>query len=168
MKQMSLFDNDEKSVLADADVWEVYIDGASRNNPGRAGAGIYLLKNKKPVGEYGYYLGIRTNNQAEYLSILLGLYLVNKKRQKHDRVKLISDSQLAIRQLQGQYRVKNLELKPLYELAQKLIKECKAELEHVLREQNEHADRLANVGIEDKVPMPENFKLFLQQHEISI
>ena len=58
--------------------WKLFIDGASRNNPGRSGAGVYLLKNEKPVYQEGFYLGIKTNNEAEYLALLLGVFSCKK------------------------------------------------------------------------------------------
>src|ERR1700736_5606512 len=84
MKQMSLFSFPEKSnpekphnnpphLSADVVKWQLFVDGAARNNPGPAGAGIYILKNGTPFIKQGFYLGSKTNNQAEYLALVLGL-----------------------------------------------------------------------------------------------
>src|SRR5437762_9477283 len=56
--------------------WQLYVDGASRNNPGFSGAGIFITKNSIPCYKQGFFLGIKTNNQAEYLACILGMYML--------------------------------------------------------------------------------------------
>ena len=127
----------------------VYSDGASRGNPGPAGYGAYVndVKNNAFI-ELSGYLGIATNNVAEYRGLLAGLHYI----QAHGggRVLIRADSQLMVRQLEGRYQVKNPGLIPLYHEALAVLKTCTAwRAEHVPREQNKEADRLANRGIDE-------------------
>lgn len=159
MKQLGIFcspaapDTSSLSVASRA-YWKLYVDGAARNNPGPAGAGIYLMKNEHVVEASGYALGIKTNNQAEYLALLIGLVYVRQHMDVRDLVLIISDSQLLIRQLQGVYKVRHAALKPLYGAALRLLHDINYDCMHVLREDNEQADALANHGIDKKVAVP--------------
>jgi ribonuclease HI len=126
----------------------LWTDGAARGNPGPAGIGAVL---KSPSGEVLYtgseYLGHTTNNVAEYKAVLLGLAGALEKGIRHVEVR--ADSELLIKQLRGEYRVKNAGLKPLYEEARKLIARFgSVKLTHIRRELNAEADRLANQGID--------------------
>ncbi len=147
--------------------WKLFVDGASRNNPGPAGAGFYLLQDSAFAAKKGYYLGSRTNNQAEYLALLLGLHFLKNYVKPGDCVHIISDSQLLVRQLKGEYKIKSPELRPLYVLAHALMQVMHAEIFHVLRADNEHADRMANKGIDAKRIVPEDFIKMLHAHGIS-
>lgn len=148
--------------------WTLFIDGASRKNPGLAGAGVYLLKDDMPSFQKGFYLGHKTNNQAEYLALLLGIFHAKEHLKKIDALYIISDSELLIKQMKGEYKVKNLELKELYTLAHVLLKEISYTLCHVRRENNIEADELANAGIDKKGKVPESFKTLLQTHGITL
>lgn len=160
MKQLMLFampeSNDDLNTASHSH-WKLFIDGASRNNPGNAGAGIYLLKDSEFALEQGFYLGIRTNNEAEYYALLLGLFFTKKIMKKGDTLHVISDSLLVVQQLRGTYKVRKLELKPLHELAKKWLAECNGEIHHVLRTDNIEADRMANVGVDKKLSVPQEF-----------
>lgn len=136
-------------------IWHLYVDGASRNNPGPAGAGIYVTKAGDPVIKQGFFLGTKTNNQAEYMALLLGLCQVKEHMQPFDVLTVFSDSELLIKQLQGHYAVKNPELRILYDRAYKLLATIPHTLRHVMREQNQEADALANEGIDKKHPVPQ-------------
>ncbi len=162
MEQLCIFDEQAPKVT-----WKLYIDGASRNNPGPAGAGIFILKNNAVVKEYGYYIGIKTNNQAEYLALLLGIYHIKQLMQPHDILYIISDSELLVRQLQGKYAVKHHELKKLFLLATHLLEGISCRVQHVLRTENKQADRMANQGIDTKHAMPDEFIKLLVEHEIT-
>ena len=129
----------------DAILWT---DGAARGNPGPAGIGAIL---KSSSGEVLYtgseYLGHTTNNVAEYRAVLLGL----KGALEHGvrRLEVRADSELLIKQLKGEYRVKSPGLRPLYEEAKRLLTRfVSVKLTHVRRELNGEADRLANQGID--------------------
>lgn len=135
-------------------VWKVYVDGAARNNPGPAGAGICIYKNGVIALQERAYLGIRTNNQAEYCALLCGLQLVKPLVQLHDRVHIISDSQLLVRQILGSYRVKDVVLKKLHQRVSSLLNGLSFDVMHVNREENSCADSLANEAIDQKAPIP--------------
>lgn len=128
----------------------LWTDGAARGNPGPAGIGAIL---KSPSGEVLYtgseYLGHTTNNVAEYKAVLLGL--AGALAQGIESVEVRADSELLIKQLKGEYRVKSAGLKPLFDEARQLLSRFKSvKLTHIRRELNGEADRLANQGI-DKV-----------------
>lgn len=171
MKQLSLFNEcspyDSLSTTT-GETWKLYVDGAARNNPGIAGIGIYLEKNEKPVYKQGFYVGLKTNNQAEYLALLCGLFIVIKQMSKDDVVYIVSDSELMIKQLKGEYKVKNVELKKLFSVSSLLLENITYTVCHVLREFNKEADSMANKGIDKKIALPEDFLLFLKSYEITI
>jgi ribonuclease HI len=144
-------------------IWELYIDGAARNNPGESGAGVYLLQDGVPKIKQGVYLGIKTNNQAEYIALLLGLFYVRQYICPYDRLLIKSDSELLVRQMNGVYSVKNKELAQLYACAQQLLKDTKYSIIHVIRSANKIADNLANKGIDKKITMPIEFFTLLEQ-----
>lgn len=170
MKQLELFgsslDTIEKPILEKRH-WKMFVDGASRNNPGPSGAGIYILQDEQFFHEYGYYLGKKTNNQAEYLALLLGLYMLKKHVKKADTVHIVSDSLLLVQQVRGVYKVRNPDLKPLHTLALQWVQDLDAEIFHVLRFDNANADNMANVGIDKKNSVPAEFITILKQHAIS-
>ncbi|HEB41416.1 MAG TPA: ribonuclease HI family protein [Candidatus Dependentiae bacterium] len=173
MEQLYLFTNADQETKKKAAInqqheWLLFVDGASRNNPGPAGAGIYLLKNKIPVYKEGFFLGIKTNNEAEYLAFLLGIFLLQKRLQMGDVVRVVSDSELLVKQINGLYKVRRPHLKPLYALAQQRVKAIGAKVMHVLRTENKQADKMANRGIDYKKSLPADFITFLQQHEIEL
>ena len=127
----------------------IYTDGAARGNPGPAGAGAFLCdENGKVLAEVADYLGETTNNVAEYKALLAGL------RKALDlgavEASVFADSELMIKQLKGEYRVKNDGLKPLYLQALTLLSKFeKFSLTHVRREKNKEADRLSNEAIDN-------------------
>lgn len=129
--------------------YQMYSDGACRGNPGPSGAGVVIFDaHGKVVHEIAQYVGEGTNNASEYKALLAGLdYCV---KHKLSPVEILADSQLMIKQLTGEYRVKHEGIKPLYMEAQSLIRHLKITgYKHVLRDFNKHADRLANKGIDD-------------------
>ena len=128
----------------------IYTDGASRNNPGEAGAGVFIIQDDKPVARIARYLGTATNNVAEYTAAIIGLEHAVKL--EVSRVKLFADSELLVKQLNGQYRVKNEGLKPLYNRAKELIAKIgSVEVQYIPRAQNREADALANKAIDEKL-----------------
>ena len=122
----------------------IYTDGASRGNPGPASIGVYITDSEGHVCiEFGETLGLQTNNFAEYMAVVRGLQTALDN--KVSKVTLKSDSQLLIRQLLGQYRVKKATLIPLFEKCKELLNKFESfQLEHIPRELNQEADRLAN------------------------
>lgn len=128
----------------------LYVDGASRHNPGPAGGGAVLFDAEgNRVAQASEYFGDGiTNNAAEYRALLLGLDLVPPDT-KTLRVKV--DSQLMARQLNGDYRVKSDNLLPFYERAKEKLQQFNdASIEHIPREQNRDADALANRAIDQR------------------
>ena len=125
-----------------------YCDGGSRGNPGPAGFGVYIQDAAGEVlAELSQYLGTRTNNFAEYSALLAALEFAIGKQ--HRSLRVISDSELMVKQIKGQYRVNSPELRPLYEEARRRIAQVEHfQIQHVLREKNHHADRLANLAMD--------------------
>jgi ribonuclease HI len=125
------------------------VDGAARGNPGEAGCGAVICdKNGAVVQQLSRYLGQTTNNVAEYEALLMGLKAVTKLGKKPIRIQ--SDSQLLVRQLNGEYRVKDEKLKRLFHKATALLRQFEAyRIVYVPREKNKLADRLANKGIDE-------------------
>lgn len=134
--------------------WYLFVDGASRNNPGPAGAGVCLHRGEESVFCEGFFLGSKTNNEAEYIALLLGLAVVQDFIKPGEKLIIISDSELLVRQLQGVYKVKKPELRVLYDQVMKLWKHYMPSIKHVLREKNTCADALANKGIDIKNEIP--------------
>ena len=126
----------------------LFSDGAARGNPGPAGAGASIQDERgRVIGEVSQYLGETTNNQAEYQALLLGLVKAHNLKIKHLEVFL--DSELVVKQLNGQYRVKHPDLIPLFEKVKQHLAEFHTrKVSHVYREMNQEADRLANLAID--------------------
>ncbi len=125
-----------------------HIDGASRGNPGPAAYAVVICN---PAGEVvlelAKRLGLETNNVAEYYALLAALDYATSRGIGALRVR--SDSELLVRQMQGRYKVRSADLRPLYERASKLARQLAYfAIEHVPREQNRDADRLANVALD--------------------
>lgn len=142
MKQPLLFSNRRAgSAVAN-------IDGGSRGNPGPAGYGVRITKDDGTVIELKRSLGIATNNIAEYNGLLAALRWAFENGLSSFRVK--SDSELLVKQMSGEYRVKNAGLMPLYEEACSLARKIgRVTFEHVRRELNKDADRLANEAMDE-------------------
>jgi len=171
MKQLNfIYPEDEKKNCKEDEInyWKLFIDGASRNNPGPAGAGVYIVKNDKEFTKVGFWLGSKTNNQAEYLSLALGIFCLKKHICKDDIVMIISDSQLLVRQMLGKYKVKNPALRPLFQLSKQLLSGINYNIAHVLRHENTEADKMANVGVDKGKQVPQNFRDMLQDYGIQL
>jgi len=125
-----------------------HTDGGARGNPGPAGFGVYITdQDGNRVVELSEYLGHQTNNYAEYSALIAALEWA--LRNDHLAVQVVSDSELMVKQLRGIYKVRNENLQPLYEKAQRLIRQLEwFQVNHVLREENRHADRLANEAMD--------------------
>lgn len=127
----------------------IYTDGAARGNPGPAGAGWVILDFQgKPVSAKKKYLGELTNNQAEYQALLLALEDIQKRRAKI--LNVYSDSELLVRQLKGEYKVKNEGLKSLFQQVVLTLSKFQGySIEYIPREKNKDADHLANEAIDE-------------------
>ena len=126
----------------------VNVDGASKGNPGEAGIGVAVFdKDLNVLQESCEYIGVATNNIAEYKALILGVKLAIKFNAKNTLFK--SDSELLVKQVMGEYRVKNPQLMCLFTEAQSLLgKLTEWKIKHVPREENREADLLANKGVE--------------------
>ena len=140
----------------------LYFDGASRGNPGIAGAGAYLCTepfNNKYEWKLRKFLGNKTNNQAEYYGIIIGLNKVIELIEGNifsiSELVIRGDSQLIIRQLNGQYKVKSKNIVDLFSQSKILLSKIKYygikfRVEHIYRTLNKIADQLANQGIDNE------------------
>jgi ribonuclease HI len=124
-----------------------YVDGASRGNPGPAGFGVYMTTDSGEIIEISGYLGVTTNNVAEYAGLLEALSIAHQEGATE--VEVISDSLLLVNQMLGRFRVKHANLIPLYERARRLADEFdRFSIRHTLRAGNKEADRLANLAVD--------------------
>jgi ribonuclease HI len=126
----------------------LHIDGASRGNPGPAAYGVVAESEAgAPVAALSKFLGEATNNQAEYAGLLAALDFARSNGYR--RLRILSDSELLVRQMSGEYKVKSDGLKPLWERARRAAAAFEAcSLRHVPREENREADRLANRALD--------------------
>ncbi len=148
---MSLFSDDvaRKTSSHAASSWvHAHCDGGSRGNPGPSGYGAVVTDGSgHTLAELSEFLGTRTNNYAEYSGLLavLAWALANG----HPRVKVVSDSELMVKQIQGKYKVNSVDLKPLWQQARDRIAKLEAfEITHALRHKNKDADALANQAMD--------------------
>jgi probable phosphoglycerate mutase len=125
-----------------------HCDGGARGNPGPAGFGALIQDAGGAVlAELSEFLGIQTNNFAEYSGLLAALDFALQNG--HRRLRVVSDSELMVKQIQGKYQVKSPILRPLYDQAKKKIAQLQAfEIAHALRHKNKDADRLANQAMD--------------------
>ncbi len=132
------------------DIVFIYTDGASRNNPGEAAIGVVIVDGKgKVIDTISEAIGVTTNNQAEYRAVIAGLERALKIGAA--RVCLSTDSELVVKQLQGSYRVRSSELKPLYAKAVRLLGSFDGHsIKHVSRAYNAEADQLANMALDNQ------------------
>ncbi len=150
MNQDSLFDNIPKPAGSSFAI-KANIDGGARGNPGPAAYGVVIRNSKgEIIDEIMEYLGIQTNNFAEYSGLLAALeYAV---REKYASLKVLSDSELLVKQMKGQYRVKNPGLLELYDRARAMVRKLERfSIDHVLREYNREADRLVNKVLDNRM-----------------
>ena len=157
MTQKSLFDRPEferpqpepKPRSAPAAI-KANIDGGARGNPGPAAYGVIVRDGKgEIIAELSDYLGIQTNNYAEYSGLLAALDFA--VREKHLSLKVLSDSELLVRQMQGRYRVKSPGLIDLYDRARALVRKLEHfSIDHVLRQYNKEADALVNQVLDSR------------------
>jgi ribonuclease HI len=132
---------------------KVFTDGASRGNPGRAGIGIVIYdENNFIITSHKEYIGISTNNQAEYTAIIRSLSLIKKliKNNEITEVRFFSDSELMVNQLNLDYFTKEPELAVLNNKFQVIVRKLgiNYSIHHIARSENKHADRLANLAID--------------------
>ena len=132
-------------------------DGASRGNPGESGIGIVVTdENDNILKKWNEFIGIATNNQAEYKAILKSLEIIqdiiNGSKSEIDFIEFYADSELIVKQLRNEYKIKNTELKLLHAEFLRKIRAIgiKYSINHIDRELNKTADKLANQAIDNK------------------
>ncbi|MGA7521861.1 MAG: ribonuclease HI family protein [Acidobacteriaceae bacterium] len=125
-----------------------YCDGGSRGNPGPAGFGVFVEgPDGEKLAELSDYLGKTTNNVAEYSALLAALAWALESG--HRRLRVVADSELMVKQMQGRYKVNSADLRPLWEEAKRRAARLEGfRIEHVLRGKNQRADRLANLAMD--------------------
>ncbi len=141
---MPLFPNDTPPTQTAARWIHAHCDGGSRGNPGPAGFGAVIADAQgRTLAELSEFLGTRTNNFAEYSGLLAVLAWALENG--HPRVKVVSDSELMVKQIQGKYKVNSPDLRPLWEEARRRIAKLDGfQISHALRHKNKAADQLAN------------------------
>ena len=137
-------------LMSESSMINIYVDGASRGNPGEAGVGVVIsTTDGKVLKETGRYLGKTTNNVAEYQALIIALK--EAKSLGAEAIKIFADSELMVKQIKGEYKVKSAGLLPLYQEAKALLMEfSRYGIIHINREKNTEADRLANQAIDSK------------------
>lgn len=127
----------------------IFSDGGSRGNPGHSGIGVVIKKEGENIAKISKYIGETTNNQAEYQAVLAGL----KKAISLGGTEILCylDSELIVKQMNGEYKVKNPGLIPLFLEINKLRSQFKQiKFTHIKRELNKEADKLANLAMDSK------------------
>ena len=144
----------------------IYADGAARGNPGPAGIGVVIEDERgRVLKELSQFVGRKTNNQAEYMALIQGLEAAAEYQA--DAVQVRLDSELLVHQLRGEYKVKSPLLKPLSNKVQKLLAGYKVVgIEHIERQYNRAADRLANRAI-DTAPLDKLAESTEDNHQLS-
>ncbi len=146
-KDIDIFFDEVFQILSkkDNNNYELFTDGAAKGNPGDAGIGFVIKKEGTVIDSHSSYIGKTTNNVAEYTALIEGLKRLLSLNIKN--VNVFSDSELMVKQLNGEYSVKNEKLKTLYNEAVQLIKQFdKFKLSHIPRNQNKEADSLSKQG----------------------
>lgn len=127
----------------------IHIDGASRGNPGYSGIGIVITKNNNKIAEYKEFIGMKTNNQAEYIALKKALEIASSI---DDEITVLSDSELVINQRTNHYKIRNKQLKVLFREITNLEKNFRTVVyRHIPREINRDADLLANRAIDERI-----------------
>jgi len=133
-------------------VISVFTDGGSRGNPGISGYGLVIKSGNDIIFEEAKFLGVKTNNEAEYLGLIGALTWISENKKNIEKINIYSDSQLVVRQVQGIYKMKAPHLKPLLTTVHSLIAkiDLPIEFQSVPRELNSHADELANQAMDHR------------------
>jgi ribonuclease HI len=131
-------------------IFNVYVDGASKGNPGPSGIGVIICRGDETIKNISRYIGNATNNVAEYMALIHGLQ--ECLTLKAESVFINTDSQLMHRQINQEYKVKNTNILALYNQAKKLMSGFKhVSVNHIPRENNKGADKLATKAVRDQL-----------------
>ena len=132
---------------------KLYTDGGSRGNPGNSGIGYLLFDNNDRLVDFGAeYIGKQTNNYAEYFALLRGVSMFLKSDYSNEDCSCFLDSELVVRQLNGEYKVKNENMIELFNEIKSITDKFKnITFSHIKRSQNRFADRLVNLVLDTKM-----------------
>lgn len=137
---------------------DIYIDGASKGNPGPSGIGVVICQSGETIKNFSSFIGNTTNNVAEYTALIYGLE--EALMLKAESVKINTDSQLLYRQLKKLYKVKSPKIIGLYNQAERLFSHFKqATLKNIPREENKGADKLATKAVKDQIKKDKSLKI---------
>lgn len=137
-----------RSKLSGTGTVELFVDGAADLHSGTAGIGGVFFRNGEELYSFSEFIGSRTNNEAEYEALIKGIKLACELNLL--KLNIYADSQLIVRQVMGQYKVKNERMKPLHSQAVTLLDELDDwSIEHILREKNKEADSLSKMGMRE-------------------
>ncbi|TAK88961.1 ribonuclease HI family protein [Patescibacteria group bacterium] len=126
----------------------IHTDGGSRGNPGPSAVGVVIsTPDDDHIESFGRYIGETTNNQAEYTAVIGALAAA--KKYKPSKIELILDSELVVKQLRGEYKVKNVDLQPLHADIMKKVGGLEVTFKHVLRSENKLADIEVNKALDE-------------------
>jgi ribonuclease HI len=127
----------------------IYTDGGACNNPGPSGIGVVAYRGDEQLFTLSEFLGVQTNNWAEYQGVIRALETILEKKLEHEPIEIRMDSKLVVEQLLGNWKIKEPSLKPQAARALALINLCAGvDFTHVPREQNKVADMLANEAMD--------------------
>lgn len=127
----------------------IHTDGGSRGNPGPSAIGVVIMTPEgSHLESFGKYIGVTTNNQAEYTAVITALAAAQKYRPH--KIEFFLDSELVVKQLNGLYRVKNADLLPLFDQIKKSLQGLEVNFRHVLREHNQLADIEVNKALDEQ------------------
>jgi ribonuclease HI len=139
--------------LPTAGTWKLFIDGASRGNPGRAAYAVVIERPDSAVYEEADVIGVATNNVAEYTALLRGLQRAAEMGAR--RLMVYSDSELLVKQMNGEYRVKSEQIQPLFDEANDWLSRLdQVTIQHVRRAENSRADQLCNEALDGRPKPP--------------
>jgi len=131
---------------------KIYTDGGSRGNPGKSACAFLIVEDKEILHEESHFLGIKTNNEAEYNAIIFALQWITKNNRLNEKeIEIISDSELVIKQINGDYKIKKTHLKELSEKIVKIIKDKEVSFSNSRRENEfiSQADLLVNKKLDE-------------------
>ncbi len=141
-------------------VLDIFTDGACSGNPGEASIGVIIKQDGKTIKEIAKSIGLATNNIAEYSALIAALK--EAVVLKAESIRIHTDSEWMFNQIRGTYKVKNEQIKPLYDEAIALAKSCKrVEFKRVPREENQEADRLAKSALKSKASQGDRPDVFV-------
>jgi len=133
----------------------IYTDGGSRGNPGPSAIGVAIYKEDQSIKTYSEFIGEATNNETEYQAVVFALkkakLLFGKKKAKQMEIEVLMDSELAVKQLNHEYKIKEKRLQLLFIEIWNLILDFKeVSFKHIPREKNKEADRLVNQALDNQ------------------